>query len=61
MKTAKGVTELEVCHGFIEVMSEETSARTLISDDIEIALIGLTVLESLNLEVDPITTESLAL
>lgn len=55
VKTAKGVTEFEVRYGFIEIMGEETPTRILVSDEIDVALIGLTVLESLGLEVDPIT------
>jgi aspartyl protease family protein len=55
VKTAKGVIEFEVRYGFIEIMGEETPTRILVSDEIDVALIGLTVLESLGLEVDSIT------
>ena len=55
MKTARGVSELEVRYGFVEIMGEEMPARILVSDEVEDVLIGLTVLELLGLEVDPIT------
>ena len=55
VKTVKGVTELEVRYGFIGIMGEETPTRILVSDEVDHILIGLTVLESLGLEVDPVT------
>jgi predicted aspartyl protease len=36
-------------------MGEETPARILVSDDVDTVLIGITVLEQLGLEVDPVT------
>jgi predicted aspartyl protease len=36
-------------------MGEGTPARILVSDDIDTVLIGITTLEQLGLEVDPIT------
>jgi predicted aspartyl protease len=42
VKTARGVTELEVRYGFVEIMGEETPARILVSDEVEDVLIGLT-------------------
>jgi len=55
VQTAKGVTELEARFGFVEIMGEETPARILVSDDVDTVLIGITVLEQLGLEVDPVT------
>ena len=57
VQTAKGVAELEARFGVVEVMGEETpaSARILVSDGVDTVLIGITVLEQLGLEVDPVT------
>jgi clan AA aspartic protease len=55
VQTAKGFAELELYHGFIEIMGEGTPTRILVSDDIDTVLIGITTLEQLGLEVDPIT------
>jgi clan AA aspartic protease len=55
VQTAKGVTELEARFGFVEIMGEETPARILVSDELDNVIIGVTVLEQLGLEVDPVT------
>jgi len=55
VQTARGVTELEACFGVVEIMGEETPARILVSDEVDTVLIGITVLEQLGLEVDPVT------
>ena len=55
VQTAKGVAELEARFGVVEVMGEETPARILVSDGVDTVLIGITVLEQLGLEVDPVT------
>ncbi len=51
--TAKGTTELDECVGVVEVMGRKAYTHILVSDDIEIVLIGVTALETLGLEVDP--------
>jgi predicted aspartyl protease len=53
--TAKGVAELDECIGIVEVMGRKAYSHILISDDIDVALIGATTLETLGLEVDPAT------
>ncbi len=53
--TAKGTTELDECVGVVEVMGRKAYTHILVSDDIEIVLIGATALETLGLEVDPAT------
>jgi clan AA aspartic protease len=55
VQTAKGVVELEARFGVVEIMGEETPARILVSDDVDTVLMGITVLEQLGLEVDPVT------
>ena len=55
VQTAKGVAELEARFGVVEIMGEETPARILVSDRVDTVLIGITVLEQLGLEVDPVT------
>jgi len=55
VQTARGVVELEACFGVVEIMGEETPARILISDEVNTVLMGITVLEQLGLEVDPVT------
>jgi clan AA aspartic protease len=57
VQTARGVAELEVCHGVVEIMGEETPARILVSDEVGAVLIGITVFEQLGLEVDLVTRE----
>jgi clan AA aspartic protease len=53
--TAKGTTELDECVGVVEAMGRKAYTHILVSDDIEIVLIGATALETLGLEVDPVT------
>jgi clan AA aspartic protease len=53
--TAKGVAELDECIGIVEVMSRKAYSHILVSDDIDVALIGAAALETLSLEVDPAT------
>jgi len=55
VRTAKGFVELDECFGVIEIMGKSTETRMLVSDDLEFMLIGVTTLELLGLEVDPIT------
>jgi predicted aspartyl protease len=51
--TAKGVAELNECIGIVEVMNRKAYIHILISNDIDVALIGAVTLETLGLEVDP--------
>jgi clan AA aspartic protease len=53
--TAKGTTELDECVGVVEVMGRKAYVHILVSNDVDIALIGATTLETLGLEVDPTT------
>jgi len=53
--TAKGVTELDECIGIVEVMGRKAYSHMLVSDDIDVVLIGAATLETLGLEVDPAT------
>jgi aspartyl protease family protein len=53
--TAKGAAEFDECVGVVEVMGKKAYTHILVSDDIEIVLIGATALETLGLEVDPVT------
>jgi clan AA aspartic protease len=53
--TAKGVTELEECIGIVEVMGRKAYSHILVSDDIDVVLIGAVTLETMGLEVDPVT------
>jgi clan AA aspartic protease len=55
VQTAKGVTELEARFGVVGIMGEETPVRILVSDELDTVIIGITVLEQLGLEVDPVT------
>jgi clan AA aspartic protease len=64
VRTAKSLTELDVCEGVVEIMGRSTPTLILVSDDLDFALIGVTTLELLGLEVDPVTgglKESIAL
>jgi clan AA aspartic protease len=56
--TAKGAAELDECVGIVEVMGRKAYTHMLVSNDVDIVLIGATTLETLGLEVDP-TTEKL--
>jgi len=53
--TAKGVTELDECIDIVEVMGRKAYVHMLVSNDVDIVLIGATTLETLGLEVDPTT------
>jgi clan AA aspartic protease len=55
VQTARGVAELEARFGVVGIMGEETPARILVSDELNTVIIGITVLEQLGLEVDPVT------
>jgi len=50
--TAKGTAELDECVGVVEVMSRKAYVHMLVSNDVDIVLIGATTLETLGLEVD---------
>ena len=51
----KGVTELDECIDIVEVMGKKAYVHMLVSDDVDIVLIGAATLETLGLEVDPTT------
>jgi predicted aspartyl protease len=53
--TAKGPVELDECIGVIEVAGKRRAVPMLISNEVNFALIGVTTLEWLRLEVDPTT------
>jgi len=57
VRTAKSLTELDVCEGVVEIMGRSTPTLILVSDDLDFALIGVITLELLGLEVDPVTGE----
>jgi len=52
---AKGPVELDECVGIIEIMGKKRAVPMLISNEVNFALIGVTTLEWLRLEVDPTT------
>jgi clan AA aspartic protease len=53
--TAKGRVELDECIGVMEMMGKRRTVPMLISDEISFMLIGVTTLELLRLEIDPVT------
>jgi clan AA aspartic protease len=53
--TAKGVAELDECVSIVEVVGRKAYSHILVSDDIDVALIGAVTLETMGLEVDPVT------
>ena len=53
--TAKGTTELDECVGVVEVMGRKAYVHMLMSNDVDIVLIGATTLETLGFEADPTT------
>jgi len=55
--TAKGVAELDECIGVVEVMGRKAYTHILVSEDVDIVLISAVTLETLGLEVDPVTGE----
>jgi len=50
--TAKGTAELDECIGIVEVMGRRAYTHILVSNDVDIVLIGVATLEILGLEVD---------
>ena len=50
--TAKGLTELDECLSVVEVMSRKAYTHILVSDDVDVVLIGAVTLETLGFEVD---------
>jgi clan AA aspartic protease len=55
VETGAGVIELDRSRAYIEIMGRGDIIPVLISDIIDKVLIGVTTLEILELEVDPIT------
>jgi len=53
--TAKGVTELDECIGVVEVMGGKAYTHLMVLNDVDTVLIGAVTLETLGLEVDPVT------
>jgi len=53
--TAKGLTELDECLGVVEIMGRKAYTHILVSDDVDVVLIGAVTLETLGFEVDPVT------
>jgi clan AA aspartic protease len=53
--TARGPVELDECIGVMEIMGRRRAVPMLISSELNFALIGVTTLEWLRLEVDPTT------
>jgi clan AA aspartic protease len=53
--TAKGPVELDECVGVMEIAGRRRAVPMLISSEMDFALIGVTTLEWLRLEVDPTT------
>jgi len=53
--TAKGVAELDECVGIVEVMGRKAHSHILVSDNVDIVLIGAATLETLGFEVNPVT------
>jgi clan AA aspartic protease len=53
--TAKGVAEFDECLGVIEIMGRKAYSHMLVSDEIDVALIGTVALETLGFEIDPVT------
>ncbi|AGT35950.1 hypothetical protein N186_08060 [Thermofilum adornatum] len=53
--TARGSMELDECIGVLEVMGKRRAVPMLVSDEMDFALLGVTTLELLRLEVDPTT------
>jgi clan AA aspartic protease len=53
--TAKDVAEFNECLSVIEIMSRKAFSHMLVSDEIDIVLIGTVALEILGFEIDPAT------
>ena len=52
--TAKSVAEFDECLGVIEIMGRKAYLHMLVSDEIDVALIGTVALEILGFEIDPV-------
>ena len=50
-----GVVELDECLGVVEVMGRKAYTHILVSDDVDVVLIGAVTPETLGFEVDPVT------
>jgi clan AA aspartic protease len=55
--TAKSVAEFDECLGVIEIMGRKAYSHMLVSDEIDVVLIGTATLEILGFEIDPVTGE----
>jgi len=55
VETGAGIIEVERSRAYIEIMGKSEIVPVLISDIIDKILIGVTTLEVLELEVDPLT------
>jgi clan AA aspartic protease len=53
--TAKSVAEFDECLGVIEIMGRKAYSHMLVSDEIDVVLIGTVALEILGFEIDPVT------
>jgi clan AA aspartic protease len=53
--TAKGVAEFDERLGVIEIMGRKAYSHMLVSDEIDVVLIGTVTLEILGFEIDPVT------
>jgi predicted aspartyl protease len=53
----KAVSEFNECLGVIEIMGRKAYSHTLVSDEMNIMLIGRIALEILDFEIDPVTGE----
>jgi len=53
--TAKGVAEFDECLGILEIMGRKAFSHMLVSDEIDVVLIGTVALETLGFEIDPVT------
>jgi predicted aspartyl protease len=53
--TTKDVAEFDECLGVIEIMSRKAFSHMLVSDEIDVMLIGTVALEILGFEIDPVT------
>jgi clan AA aspartic protease len=53
VKTAR--VELSECFGVVEIEGRRAGSQILVSDEVDVVLIGVLTLEALGLEVDPTT------
>jgi predicted aspartyl protease len=53
--TAKGTAELDDRVGVVKVMGRKAYVQMLVSDEIDVVLIGTVALETLGFEIDPVT------